>query len=354
MKKLLSIFLIILITSSLSACSWNDPQATSDDGVFKVTMVPDLGGINDQSFNQSAWEGLQKFKSEQQNVEVSYMESKQSSDFALNLDRLSDGNYDLIWGIGFSMSDAVYDTAKINLDKNYAIVDYSYGNETPNNVTGVMFRSQESAFMVGYVAAKTTKTNKIGFVGGMKNSIIYQFEYGFKAGVLYAAKEMGKGIEVVSQYAESFTDAAKGKAIASKMYSDDCDVVFHAAGGVGYGVIEAAKDKNKFAIGVDRDQSSIAPDNVLTSALKNVGQAVDLVSKRIMNGESLGGTTQTFGLKEGCVGIPVKNKNMDPQIYNETIRLSQSIVDGNIKINNKEITIPYDYPSYLEYISTFS
>lgn len=353
MKKLLSIILIIIITFSLSACSWNDQQTSTNDEVFKVTMVPDLGGINDQSFNQSAWEGLQKLRDER-NVEVSYIECKQSSDFALNMDRLSDGDYDLIWGIGFSMSDAVYDTARINLDKNYAIIDYSYGDETPNNVTGVMFRSQESAFMVGYVAGKTTKTNKIGFVGGMKNSIIYQFEYGFKAGVLYAAKEMGKNVDVVSQYAESFTDAAKGKAIATKMYSDDCDVVFHAAGGVGYGVIEAAKDKNKFAVGVDRDQSSIAPDNVLTSALKNVGQAVDLVSQRIMDGENLGGTTQVFGLKEGCVGIPTQNKNMDPKVYNETIKLSEGIADGSIKINNKETIIPYDYSSYLEYIKAFS
>lgn len=353
MKKLISVFLIIFVACSLSACSWNDPQTVNNDGIFRVTMVPDLGGINDQSFNQSAWEGLQKLR-EEKNVEASYIESKQSSDFALNLDRLSDGNYDLIWGIGFSTSDAIYDTALINLDKNYAIVDYSYGDETPNNVTGVMFRSQESAFMVGYVAAKTTKTNKLGFVGGMKNSIIYQFEYGFKAGVLYAAKEMGRDIDVVSQYAESFTDAAKGKAIATKMFSDNCDIVFHAAGGVGYGVIEAAKDKNKFAIGVDRDQSSIAPDNVLTSALKNVGQAVSLVSKRIMLGENLGGTTQVFGLKEGCVGIPTENKNMDPEVYAEVMKLSENITDGNIKVKAKEIIIPYDNQSYLDYVEFFN
>ena len=155
-------------------------------------MVTDTGGVNDQSFNQSSWEGLQSFEKNNKGAKVSYLESKQESDYATNLDKVVDGGNKLIWGIGFAMSDAILNAAKSNPDVNYAIVDNSYGDKTPANVTGVMFSAQEPSFMVGYIAGKTTKTNKVGFVGGIKSGIIDQFQYGYQAGVLYAAKELGK------------------------------------------------------------------------------------------------------------------------------------------------------------------
>lgn len=349
MKKFLSIFLLASLLVSLTGCSWSDPETIANDGVFKVAMVPDLGGINDQSFNQSAWEGMLELK-DLYGANVSYMEPKQSSDFAMNLDRLSDGDYDLIWGIGYAMSDVIEEEAKLNLDKNFAIADYDYGDKTLNNVTGVTFRSQEASFLSGYVAGKTTRTNKVGFIGGMKNNVIYQFEYGYKAGIMYAAKELNKNIEIVSQYAESFSDAAKGKAIGSKMYNDNCDIIFHAAGGVGYGLIEAAKDCGKFVIGVDKDQSFIAPNNVLTSAVKDVGSAVKIVSKDLMDGKDIGGTTYNFGIREGCVGIPKNNKNMDPKVYEDTMKISDLIKDGIISLPKGNLTIPYNAVSYKLYL----
>ena len=326
----------------LPGCSWDGPQTIENDGIFRVSMVPDLGGVNDQSFNQSAWEGLKEF-SNKTGAQVSYMEPKQSSDFLLNLDKLSDGNSDLILGIGYVMSDPIEQVSKLNLDKSYAIVDYAFEEGEFNNVTGVVFRSQESAFMVGYIAGRTTKTHKVGFIGGMKNPVIDQFESGYKAGLLWAAKEIGKNIDVVVQYADSFSDEAKGKAIAYKMYSSDkCDVIFHAAGGVGYGVIEAAKDTNRYVIGVDRDQSYIAPDNVLTSAIKNVGAAVEIVSKKKMDGEEIGGTNFEFGIKENWVGIPETNKILDPTIYQDTMKIAELIKDETIKV-------PYNLETYKEF-----
>lgn len=341
MKKFICVFMASLIILGLSGCKWDDPESVANDGVFRVSMVPDLGGVNDQSFNQSALEGLYELRDEN-GAHVSYMEPKQSSDFALNLDRLSDGPSDLIIGVGFVMSDAIEEVAARNLDKNYAIVDYSYGDDVANNVTGIVFRSQEAAFMVGYIAGMTTKTNKVGFVGGMRNLVIDQFQYGYEAGVKYASKERNIPIEVSVQYAESFSDAAKGKAIASRMYSNDCDIVFHAAGGVGYGVIEAAKDSHKWVIGVDKDQSSIAPDNVLTSAVKNVGTAVKIISKKLIAGETIGGQNYEFGLTDKCVGIPENHKNMDESIYNKALELSNTITSGQIKV-------PFDYDTYKIY-----
>lgn len=336
MKKVLALGMAAMMAVSLAACggskasddSAGDSSSTESKSDFAVSMITDTGGINDQSFNQSAWEGLQELK-EETGSEVNYIESKQASDFVTNLERLGDSGAQLLWGIGYACADAVLEAADSNPDLQYAIIDNSY-EDTPDNVTGVMFRAQEPSFMVGYVAGRTTESGKVGFVGGISSGLIDQFQYGYEAGVQYAAKELGKDIEVSVQYAESFSDAAKGKAIASKMYSDGCDVIYHAAGGSGTGVIEAAKEAGQWAIGVDRDQAYLAPENVLTSALKLVGKAVKEVSMEAMNGDEIGGQTLTFGLKEDCVGISEEHGNMPDGVYEATLEIGEQIKEGEI------------------------
>ena len=175
---------------------------------FKVAMVTDVGGVNDQSFNQSAWEGLKKAEKEL-GIKIAYKESKQDADYGPNLETLTDADYDLIWGVGFLMGDSIKSTAQINPDQYYAIIDFFYGDETPKNVGCAIFQEEQPSFLVGYIAGKMTKTNKIGFVGGIKFPLIEKFEYGYMAG----AKLANPDVEVLRQYAESFTDAAKGKAI---------------------------------------------------------------------------------------------------------------------------------------------
>ena len=151
-------------------------------------------------------------------------------------------------------------------------------------------------------------------------------------------------MNVSVQYAKSFSDSAKGKAIAGKMFTDGCDVVYHAAGGTGTGVIEAAKEAGKWAIGVDRDQAYLAPDNVLTSALKNVNVAVEEVSKEYMAGQKIGGQTLEFGLTEGAVGIPEEHKNYSDEIYNAALKIADDIKAGTIKVPATEA----DYNTYVE------
>lgn len=333
MKRLIALFTAAAILLCSAGCA---DFKTGKNEVFTISMVTDAGGVDDQSFNQSAWEGLQEF-SKQTGANVSYIESTQTSDFVTNMDKLADRNCDLIWGIGFAMADALERAAKMNVDINYAIADNSYGDETLPNVTGVVFRSQEAAFLVGYIAGKTTKTNNVAFIGGIRGDIISQFEYGYTAGVKYAAKELNKDIKINSQYVESFSDEAKGKATASKMYLNGCDIIFSAAGGCGNGVIEAAKEADKFAIGVDRDQSYLAPKNVLTSALKKVGKACAIVSNEKMNGNDIGGRTEVFGLKEGCVGLPEENPNVDPKVLEDTKVIEAKIAaDEIVPPGNKE------------------
>lgn len=299
-----------------------------DDNRFSVSMVTDGGGINDQSFQESAWKGMRELEKEV-DVKVSYVECPQTSDFLINIDKLADENTNLIWGIGYKLADTIELAAKTNPEINYALADFSLGEKTPDNVTCAVFRSEESSFVVGYIAAMTTKTNCVGFVGGIKGLVIDQFEYGYLAGVKYASKKLGKNIDVKVQYAESFTDSAKGKAIAMEMYNK-CDVIFHAAGGAGVGIIEAAKETGKYVIGVDKDQLPLAPNNVLTSAIKDVGKAVKTISINALNGERMGGKTFSYGIKEKCVGIPAENPNLDPNVYKAAIEIQEKISDGKI------------------------
>ncbi len=310
-------------------------MGTASAKKLKVGMVTDVGGVNDQSFNQSAWEGLKRTKQEL-GTKIAYKESKQDADYAPNMETFTDAEFDLIWGIGFLMGDAIKSTAQLNPDQKYAIIDFAYGPETPKNVACVVFQEEQPSFLVGYIAGKMTKTNKVGFVGGIKFPLIEKFEYGFMAGVKLANPKA----EVLRQYAESFTDAAKGKAIANNMYQQNADIVFHASGSVGDGVIEAAKEKNKWAIGVDKDQNFLAPDNVLTSAMKRVDNAIFSMVKKLHNGDFQGGTVAVYNLSNDGVSIaPTSGKHVPKNILDE--------VDGLItKIKAGKMVVPATKEAY--------
>lgn len=374
-KKLLSVLLALVLAFSLVACSQGKEEKKTEEkkveekkteekkseekkedsskGASKATedfsgklvgMVTDTGGIDDESFNQSSWEGLQKLNKDTK-VKITYVQSKHKGDYIPNLNNLVDQNVDLAWGIGFLLGQSVETAAKQSPDKHFAIIDNAYEKPLPN-VTGVVFKAQEPSYLVGYLAGLVTKTNKVGFVGGVKGVVIDQFDHGYRAGVLDAAKAKGKKIDILLQYADSFSDEAKGKSIATKMFSEGADIVFHAAGGVGKGVIEAAKEAGKFAIGVDQDQSNLAPKNVLTSALKRVDVAVYDLTARYLRGEKIGGKNYTYSLKEGAVGIPEHTEKSlySKEVYDEVMKIQDKIYKG-------EIVPPYNAETFDAYIN---
>ncbi len=317
---------IFLVAGLLIFCFGCNGGKAKSKATAKVAMVTDVGGVNDQSFNQSAWEGLQKAQ-KGLGIEVSYVESKQDADYQSNLETMLDAQNDIIWGIGFKMADIVLAEATRNPNQKYGIIDFTYGDKTPANVVCVMFKEQEASFLTGYIAAKMSKTGTIGFIGGMDVPVIHRFMYGFLAGAKYA----NSSIKILTQYAASFSDAAKGKAIANQMYKNGADVVMHAAGGVGDGVIEAAKEKGKMVIGVDRDQSDLAPENVITSSMKMVGNAIYNVTKDFAEGNWEGGKTVVEGIKEGGVDIAPTTKKLVPAaILQEVDELKVKIVAGEI------------------------
>ncbi|MFC4599975.1 BMP family lipoprotein [Cohnella hongkongensis] len=309
-------------------------EAVVDGKGFKFGMVTDVGGVNDKSFNQSAWEGLNKLKDDT-GAEVKYQESKEATNYLTNLNKFVRDDYNLTWGIGFLLGDAVKDAAAKNPDANLAIIDEVV--EAPN-VASITFAENEGAYLVGVVAGLMTKTNKIGFVGGIDIPVIKRFELGFVAGVA----AVNPDAKVNINYTGAFDKADLGKAAASSLYNDGADIIFHAAGGTGNGVFNEAKERNKNAaadkkvwvIGVDKDQSLEFGDDVtLTSMLKRVDEAVYRVSKDLIEGNFPAGQVTTLGLKDNAVGLPETSKANVPQdVLDKVEEFKQKIISGEITV----------------------
>ena len=328
-KKLVSLSLAVVMSAGiLVGCGSNGK--TSSDEKITVGMITDVGGVNDESFNQSAWEGLQAVQKElgKDKVEVKYLESKQDADYKPNIEEYVDQDLDLIIGIGYKLADAIGEAAENYPEQQFALVDSAYKKQ-PENVTSLLFEDNVSGYLAGLVAGKMSETGKVGFVGGIKSPTLSKFENGFKAGVLAANKKA----EVSVQYANSFSDSAIGKSIASSMISKGVDVVFPCAGAAGTGAIEAAKESGKMAIGVDRDQNDLAPNNVITSAMKNVNIAVGDLVKAVVDGSYKAGEVKVNTLATGGVGLaPTTEKNVPADILKYVEEQSKEIIDGKIKV----------------------
>ena len=305
----------------------NSSEGKEAKKTVKVGMVDDVGGINDESFNQSAWEGLQKAKKDL-GIEIKVIESKQQSDYIQNIETMVDDGMDLIIGVGYTMAEDIKTEANNYPEQQFAIIDETY-EDIPKNVTPILFRENEAAYLTGLIAGRMTKTNQVGFIGGMDSAVVNRFEYGYKYGV----NEANKDAQIKTQYAGTFGDAAKGKSIANQMYSGGADIILSAAGGTGLGAIESAKEQNKYAIGVDMDQSKLAPDNVLTSALKKVDVGVYDTVKAFVDGSLKGGETKIYGLKQDGVGIPETTKNLVTQDILDYVNSQiEKVKSGDIKV----------------------
>ena len=221
---------LVMCASILTGCSTKseDTGAASD---ISVGIVLGEGSVNDQSFNQATWEGLQKAK-EDFGVNVKYLESKQQSDYIQNIETLVDEDIDLIIGVGYQLKDAIQTSAENYPERKFAILDETYEN-IPANVIPVVFNEQESAYLTGVIAAKMTETNKVGFIGGLPAPSVVKYQYGYK----YGAETTNKDVKVYEQYANTFTDQAKGKAIAKQMHASGVDIILGAAGDCGTGAI---------------------------------------------------------------------------------------------------------------------
>ena len=316
-----------------------EPEAA---GTFAAGLVTDLSGVNDQSFNQSAWTGLQRLQSNI-GANISYLESMTNADIGPNLDRMLDQNKDIIWAVSFLAADDIASQAMINPDQIYGIVDYNFGDDIAPNVVAVEFRDNENTFLAGYMAAVHSESKIIGFIGGMDIPVIERFEAGFVAGAEYAAANHGFEVEVLVQYIGDFSDTAIARGIATTMYTGGADVVFAAAGGAGQGLIDTAIEMDRYVIGVDMDQSHLAPEHMITSTLKLVGDTMYDVSRRLSEGESVGGQNINVGIVEGGVGIsPFEGSTaalVDRAIFDSTMAASDRIANGTLIVPSDRVEL---------------
>lgn len=303
------------------------PAASGED--FKVGLITDVGGVNDGSFNQSAWEGLQRAMDEL-GIEANYLESATDADYVPNIETFVDEEYDLIISVGYMLADATRTAAEANPDVRFAIIDDA--TIELDNVTCLMFRQEQASYLVGYVAGLMTETNNIGFVLGMANETMNQFGYGYCAGAIDANPE----IKVQQFNANSFADSATGKTNANTAITNGADIVFHAAGATGLGVIEACQEAGVYAIGVDSDQSSIAPNTVITSAMKRVDNAVfDTVESLI--GGTLESGIHTYDLSAGGVDIAPTQDLLPDDVIAAVEDVKAKIISGEVVVpTNKE------------------
>ena len=326
--------------SSEEASSEEETEAETEEDIdgtgFKIGMVTDVGGVNDGSFNQSAWEGLQR-AGEAFGCEVKYIESKGDADYVPNIESFLDEDYDLIVCVGYMMADAVRDAAELYPDQKFAIIDDA-SNADLDNVTCMMFEQEQASYLVGLAAGYTTESNIVGFVTGAANETMNSFGYGYCAGVLDANPDA-----TILQYnANNFGDASGGKTAVNTMVTKGADVVFHAAGGTGIGVIDGCKENKIWAIGVDSDQSPLAPETILTSALKRVDNACYDATKKTILG-TLEGGIETYDLAAGGVDIAPTTDNLSKDVLEKIEDAKKDIIAGDLVVpkNQEEFEEKY-------------
>ena len=305
----------------------------------KVGLVFDVGGRGDQSFNDAAYAGLERAMKElgipKENVE--YIEPGEGGDRESALRQLANGPYDVIFGIGFLFSDDVLAVAKDFPAKKFACVDMNVpaGGVLPANVVALKFKEEEGSYLVGALASWLSKTHKLGFVGGMQIPLIKKFEAGYVAGVKKANPATTVDVKYAGVDGSAFKNPTKGKELALSIYNGGADIVYHASGSTGLGVFEAAREKDKLAIGVDSDQESAMPGHVLTSMVKRVDVAVFNTIKDVRDNTFPAGQTHVFGLKEGGVDYVYdeKNKSLIPDDVHQKVEdLRAQIVSGAIVV----------------------
>ena len=355
-KSGIALSLVLAAGTLLAGCGAGADKKEEAGGkdakdTFSIAMVTDEGGVDDKSFNQSAWEGIQEYGKandlEKGKGGYNYLQSASDADYATNLNTLVRNDFDLIYGIGYKLQGAVNEIAGQQKNAHFAVVDTVV--EQPN-VASITFKENEGSFLTGVVAGLTTKTNKVGFVGGIESDLITKFEVGFIEGV----KAVNPKATVDVQYVGSFTGADRGKAIASSMYGSGVDIIYHAAGGSGNGVFSEAidlkvkdPDRELWVIGVDKDQyedgkgktkSGEEFDVTLTSMVKRVDVAVKDLAEKAKNGDFPGGQVLEYGIQENAIGLAPAphDEYLSAEVKGKVAEYQEKILKGEIVVPTKK------------------
>lgn len=341
MKKgliaVLSLVLVAGVGLSFESCGKSQPKAPPNS---EVGLVFDVGGRGDKSFNDQAYRGLQLAK-DSLGIKYQYIEPGGGADRESALRQLaSQKSIGLIFGVGFMFTDDITTVAKAFPDKEFACIDYTYDSTKtlPKNLIPIEFKENEGSFLVGAIAGLMTKTNKVGFIGGMESPLIKKFQVGYQAGVEYVNPKCKVLVAYAGVTDEAFKNPSKGKELALSQYSQGADIIYHAAGVTGLGVFVAAKEMNKYAIGVDMDQWNEAPGHVLTSMVKKGDVAVFDVIREWKEGKFKGGKPMVLGLKDNGIDFVYDKENaplIPKKVYQRVQQLRKQIIEGKLVVPSR-------------------
>jgi basic membrane protein A and related proteins len=374
MRKLYTIAAFVLLASMVLTACGPAPAATEAPAAPAPTSAPaepaapkmlvgqvtDLGGVDDKSFNASAWKGVQDAIA-QLGVDGKYLESKDQSDYAKNIQQYLSENADLIITIGFLLGVDTATAAKANPDVNFAIVDYAFPDCWPGavegkdcgsatelaNVRGLTFQTDGAAFLAGYLAAGMTKTGKVGTFGGIKLPTVTIFMKGYEAGVKYYNQQKGANVEVLGWdtaaddglFTGNFDSTDDGRKFAESLMQEGADIIMPVAGPVGLGSAAVCKETgNCMIIGVDADWYETAPEYkevVLTSVLKLIDVAVFNTIKDAVDGNFTGGI-KNYTIADGGVDIAPFH-DFDSQVSDELkaeiAAAKAALIDGSLTVD---------------------
>ena len=298
---------------------------------LKVGLVTDISGLNDRGFNHLSYVGLKRAQA-QFGAQGEVFQTKAAQEYVPNLSTFARRGYDLTVGVGFTEAIAIDTVATTFPKSKFTIVDVDQTEEPhkPPNLLGLLFKEQETGYLVGYLAGLEEKRRPgkdvIGSVGGEKQPPVDRFIAGYRAG----ARAADPGITLLNGYSQDFSDLAKCKQIALNQIEQGAGVVFQVAGGCGLGALDAAKEKHVWGIGVDADQSFLGP-HILTSAVKRVDTAVFDAIKLVKDGKFKGGGNITFGLKDNGVAIGKISPKVPKSEVAKVMQVRADIISGKIK-----------------------
>ena len=322
---------VLLVAGCGGGGNESSSSTSSESGSkLRVGLVTDIGGLNDRGFNHLSYVGLQRAQSEL-GIQQRVFQAHSTQEYVPNLSTFARQGYDLTIGVGFTEATAIDTAATTFPNSKFAIVDVDQTEEPhkPKNLLGLLFREQETGYLVGYLAGLEEKRRPgpdvIGSVGGQKQPPVDRFIAGYQAG----AKAADPGIKVLNAYSEDFSDQAKCKQVALNQIEQGAGVIFQVAGGCGLGALDAAKEKGVWGIGVDADQSFLGP-HILTSAVKRVDTAVFLAIKSVVDGTFKGGN-MVFGLKQNGVGIGKISPKVPQSEVAKVNQIRADIISGKIK-----------------------
>ncbi len=311
------------------ATSLNEGSAQKGAPVIKVGLVFDKGGKDDKSFNSAAFLGASNAVKDF-GIELKDVESADDAAFEPAMRTFGERGYQLVIAVGFAQIDAIKKVAPQFPSTHFAIID---GIVEGPNVTSLMFAEHEGSYLVGYLAGLMTKTNKIGFVGGMEIDLIRRFQMGYEAGAKAANPKVSVLSNFVGVNSSAWANPSRGKELALSQYGQKADVIFHAAGASGLGVFDAAEEKQSYAIGVDSNQNMLKPGRVATSMLKRVDNAVYAVIKDRVDGKFQPGTRH-FGLKDKGIdyAVDVHNEALIASYKEKLEQVRDKIIRGEIRV----------------------